>query len=232
MRALEASGRPGSRQPRAGQRPRSQSNVYSACPRRAPEAAAGEPLGCGARAQRRGAGGAPARLPLRPALTPLRPAGPGEAPPSEPGPPAPSARQQVSPPRGDPQPRPRPARPFPLFRGVAATLVGSQAFLNGINGCWMRVLGVRDGQPAFAPRAVPWGRLDLGEVLRGGTLPGFTSIRGRTSCQPLRLAELVRPFPGSQGGPRGRSGRDAHKIQFCGEETDEARCGLRELQRP
>ncbi|XP_063096289.1 immunoglobulin mu Fc receptor isoform X2 [Cavia porcellus] len=41
MRGLEASGRPGSRQPRVGSRPRSQNNVYSACPRRAPEAAAG-----------------------------------------------------------------------------------------------------------------------------------------------------------------------------------------------
>ncbi|KAM6165202.1 immunoglobulin mu Fc receptor [Erethizon dorsatum] len=41
MRGLEASGRPGSRQPRVGPRPRSQNNVYSACPRRAPRAAAG-----------------------------------------------------------------------------------------------------------------------------------------------------------------------------------------------
>ncbi|XP_013358239.1 PREDICTED: fas apoptotic inhibitory molecule 3 [Chinchilla lanigera] len=41
MRGLEASGRPGSRQPRAGPRPRSQNNIYSACPRRAPGVAAG-----------------------------------------------------------------------------------------------------------------------------------------------------------------------------------------------
>ncbi|XP_023557013.1 fas apoptotic inhibitory molecule 3 isoform X1 [Octodon degus] len=43
MRGMEASGRPGSRQPRAGPRPRSQNNVYSACPRRAPSAASAGP---------------------------------------------------------------------------------------------------------------------------------------------------------------------------------------------
>ncbi|XP_021097859.1 fas apoptotic inhibitory molecule 3 [Heterocephalus glaber] len=97
MRALEASGRPGSRQPRAGQRPRSQNNVYSACPRRAPGAAEGEQRGAGGEGH---SGGRGALLPGRVARNLTPPSCPPDLVPEpqpEPGPSTPLAPPQVSP---------------------------------------------------------------------------------------------------------------------------------------